>query len=799
MAVLLKSAPPRARRPACRHCGSPVPAAPGGDFCCPGCAYVHRLIEEHGFEAYYRIKDAVTAPAAAAVFEPRDYGWLAERQRAAEAAGGAPRLTLEVQGISCAACVWLIEAATRREPGMREVRADASAGSLEVAWSPGSFDAPAWAGRLQAFGYLVGPAGELAERLESAALGRRAGLCGAFALNVMLFTLPAYFGMSPDFAYAGVFRLLALLFATLSVLVGGSYFCSRALAALRAGATHVDQPIALGIAGAYAGSLLGWISGRPSLQYFDFVATFTLLMLAGRWAQVRAVERNRRRILRLQPLPPRYRLCAGGEVAREELRPGQHFQVAAGQAVPVESELLEAGADFSLASISGEPLPRPFERGQLVPAGAANVGRGPASLAARQGWGQSLLSQLIAPTRRRAASAAWLDRIVRGYVFGIIAAAAAAGLGWEIATGDAARAGAAAVAVLVVSCPCAIGLALPLADEIAIAGLRRRGVFVRESDLWHRLRRVRAVAFDKTGTLTLESPVLLNPEELRALAPEARAALAALVQGDRHPVGQALWEALLVAGGTIPLAGDVRETPGSGVTLGAWSLGKAGWADRGPAGEDTVLARDGAPIAHFRFCDAVRPDAREDIGRLCAAGFPVFILSGDHPAKVRALAAALGLPEANAHGGLSAEDKARWLAARAPHSALMLGDGANDTLAFREALCRGTPVVHRGILEAQADFYYLRRGIGGVRDLLAVGRAHARTQRMVVGYSLAYNLAAVGVAAAGRIGPLAAAILMPASSLLSLAIVTFGLRSANVTADAQALLHPQPGGTRGTA
>jgi Cu2+-exporting ATPase len=798
MALLLArpSAAPR-RRPACRHCGSPVPAGAPGEFCCPGCAYVHRLIGEHGFDAYYRIKDPVTAPAAGAVFEPRDYAWLAERQREAEAGPLPPRLSLEVQGISCAACVWLIEAVTGREAGVREVRVDASAGTLELAWSAGAFDAAAWAARLQAFGYLVGPGGAAAERPESAALARRAGLCAAFALNVMLFTLPGYFGMRPDFAYAGVFRLLALLFATLSALVGGSYFCSRALAALRARATHIDQPIALGIAGAYLGSLAGWITGRPSLQYFDFVATFTLLMLAGRWAQVRAVERNRRRVLRLQPLPRRFRLAAGGEVAREELVSGQEYQVDPGQTVPVESELRDAAASLSLASISGEPLPRAFARGQIIPAGAANVGRSPLTVASRQGWSQSLLAQLVAPLRREGFRSGFLDRIVRGYVLGILAASLVAGLGWAAATGDLGRAGAAALAVLVVSCPCALGLALPLADEIAIARLRRRGVFVREGDLWNRLRRVRLVAFDKTGTLTLESPVLLNPEVLPGLAPEERAALAALVQGDRHPVGQALWEALLVAGAAPPLAGAPQEVPGCGVRLGPWTLGKAGWADPGPAGPDAVLARNGAAVARFRLADSVRPDAAEEVARLGAEGYPVYILSGDDPARVAALGERLGLPAGSALGGLSAEDKARWLKAPSRRGALMLGDGANDSLAFEQALCRGTPVVHRGILESRADFYYLQRGIGGVRDLLAAGRAHARTQRAVVVYSLAYNLAAMACAAAGWVSPLAAAVLMPVSSLLSLAIVTFGLRSATFGAYGEALLDPDPRGAGG--
>ncbi|MBI2498408.1 MAG: hypothetical protein HYV75_11020, partial [Opitutae bacterium] len=225
-----------------------------------------------GLDGYYKIRDAVVAPADPAVFQPRDYAWLAALQRSAEAAPGTPRLTLEVQGISCAACVWLIEQLFDRSPGALHIETDAQLGRLHLRWTRGGFDAPAFARRLQSFNYLVGPPGEEPAVPESQRLVRRVGLCAAFAMNVMLFTLPAYFGMEATFAYARLFGTLSLLFATLSLLTGGVYFLGRAVQALRAGAMHIDLPIALGIAGAYLGSLYGWLSGREEFVYFDFVA-----------------------------------------------------------------------------------------------------------------------------------------------------------------------------------------------------------------------------------------------------------------------------------------------------------------------------------------------------------------------------------------------------------------------------------------------------------------------------------------------------------------------------------------------
>jgi Cu2+-exporting ATPase len=188
-----------------------------------------------------------------------------------------------------------------------------------------------------------------------------------------------------------------------------------------------------------------------------------------------------------------------------------------------------------------------------------------------------------------------------------------------------------------------------------------------------------------------------------------------------------------------------------------------------------VFAWNGNVIATFGFADAARPDARAELGVLARRGYDAFILSGDRSEKVAALAGELGLPASHAIGNMSPDDKASWLDARA-RDTLMLGDGANDSLAFESALCRGTPVIHRGVLERKSDFYYLGRGIGGVRALIEADGARRHTQVAILSFSVLYNLAAVGLAVAGSMNPLVAAILMPVNSLLTLAIVGLGMR-----------------------
>jgi len=785
----------------CLHCGVPLTAdAPNDqDFCCAGCSYVYRLIHEQGLDQYYKVRDPIVAPVGEAVFRDHDFDWLAVIQAEAELTQDQPVLELEIQGISCAGCVWLIERLFHQQPGSLQIEVDAQLGRLRLRGSRGQFDARAFARTLSSFNYLPGAPGDAAPVLESRLLARRIGLSAAFSMNVMLFTLPTYFGMEHTFAYARLFGLLSMAFATFGLLTGGTYFIKRALRACREGVMHIDLPIAVGILGSYAGSLYGRFTGREELVYFDFVAAFILLMLVGRWAQTVAVERNRHRLLNHHTRPRKVRVmgpAGSSERAVEELATGDLFVVKSGEVIPVESRLESEAATLGTAWINGEADPRNCGQGALVPSGAVNLGRTEIVLHATQTWRESLLAQLLQPARRNSFQHVFLERVIRGYLIGIFGIASCAGLGWWLATRDVAHTWSVVTAILVVSCPCAIGLAFPLTDELATVALRRRGVFVREADVWPRLARVRKIIFDKTGTLTLETPTLENPEAINALSGEARAVLFALVENNPHPISQSLYQFLLASGKTpsfVAARSEFRDVPGSGVSFVAtgktWSLGRPGWRggatvslvtnDRPGDLNDTEFTCDGAILAQFRFKDAVRPDAVKDLEQLRELGFAHYILSGDRAKKVNAMASTLGIPSANAVAEKTPGGKADWIKSMDERDTLMVGDGANDSLAFDAAFVRGTPIIHRGVLEGKSDFYYLGRGIDGLRALFTIAALRRQTQRWLLGFSILYNFTVVAIAVAGHMNPLIAAVLMPTSSLANLAIVTLGMRRAN--------------------
>lgn len=746
---------------ACIHCGTQFrPALERPDFCCAGCEFVHGLIKERGLTQYYELQDGGNFPVKSAVFQQRDYTWLTELQKLSNGS-----LDLDLQGISCIGCVWLVERLFERTLGARSITVDPAIGRMRLKFAPKDFDAVAFAREIQAFGYLVGPPSSKTNR-GNRGLILRLGLCGALAMNAMLYTFPSYLGMAPSFQFAALFSRFAFICSTLSFLIGGSYFIGRSLQSLRLGVLHIDLPISLGLIAAYAGSIVAWTHGAENFVYFDFVSTFTFLMLAGRWAQEATVRANRNRLL-------------DSELDVAQPKAGARYQVAPGQIIPVTSKLRSDTATLGMEWISGESDTRTARNGQLVPSGAVNLSRIDLDLEATQNWEDSVLARLLDQKPQADRRSRGLEQFIRIYLLVVLCIATVAFSGWLIAGAGLLPSLQVLTSILVVSCPCAAGVALPLAEQIANTRASRAGVLVQDNGLWARLPKVDTIIFDKTGTLTLETMALRNPEALGHLSSEDRTVLLAMVNNNLHPVASSLREQLLASGVRAPVdTEEPSEVIGSGIQLqwnGAeYRLGKPTWTGHGTG--DTAFTRNGELLTSFEFGDAIREDAAEEFTALQRAGYDLHILSGDRQAKVNTMASQLGLNSSQAEGGLSPDDKAERLRKIGPQRSLMIGDGANDSLAFNVSLCTGTPAIDRGLLERKADFYFLGRGLRGIRALIALAYRKRLADRAVLTFAIAYNAVAVWLSLTGHMSPLLAAILMPLSGLVTIGIVLMAMR-----------------------
>lgn len=742
---------------------------------------MHKLLHEQGLERFYALAgdqvSAVTAPT------PRSHSWLEPLvAQALTGEGPIATLQLDVQGIHCAACVWLMNETFRRHEGAGDVLVNPTLGTVRVHWKKGVLELERWVKEVEAFGYQFGPARKEGSR-RSVDLPLRLGICAAIAINVMLFSVSFYFGLSPD--DPEVFRLftgLSFLLSTCAVLIGGWPFLQAAVRGLRSGMLHLDLPIALGIALVYGMSVVQLVTseGRGDFAYFDTLNTFITLMLLGRFLQERMLEKNRRYLLDDDGAEGLLARRVNGEllesVKAPQLLSDDVLLVAPGDLVPVEAVLLEPSAQISTDWMTGEAAPRRVEGGAVVPAGSFNAGHTAFHVRATQDFAQSSLVSLLRQPAPRAGAAPhrqlW-NRLAKRWVATVLSVSTLGFLLWlPRGVGDAVNV---AVSLLVITCPCAIGIALPLAYELVQSRLRKGGFFVRSTDLLDRLTEVKQLVFDKTGTLTLGRLELVH--ELQ-LDPTARDVAYNLAVRSSHPVSAAIAKALEAAGARYHRAANIEEFPGRGMEWkradGAWRLGRADWATGGE-GRVSSLGRDGTLVSTLETREVLRSDARSELQKLQEQGYALWLLSGDSPSRVQILASLLHIDARHALGGLSPEGKAAQVKALDRSDTLYLGDGVNDALAFEAAYTAGTPAIDRPVMPSKSDFFLVGEGLAPIQSALLQARHLRAVVRRVLGISLAYNVLAIGCALLGFMSPVAAAISMPASTLTLLLITVTSL------------------------
>lgn len=767
----------RDRPSLCLHCGTPVPAGCDSEFCCRGCEHVHGLLKERGLDRYYALRGERALAPVPEQTNQRDRLWLEALREQVAAQGDVRRFTVDVQGVQCGACVWLIEALFKRQPEAYQAHLNPALGQLACVVGS-QFPLEAFVDAVEEFGYRVGPATKQASR-ESSGLLLRTGICVALAGNTMFLSATTYLGLREGPLYElvqnGIFAM-----ATLSALIGGSYFVDRAYQGLKRGVLHLDLPIALGMGLAYAGSAISHYFGGARASYLDTVSVFIGLMLVGRLLQERLVERNRRQLLATEGassllarkvVDGRTELtsCAG-------LRPDDELLVCPGELVPVQARLLSESAECALDWINGESEPRRFARGDVLAAGAINAGQQALHLRALSGFERSELDALLrvdAAPRQRTSGDFW-DVLARVYVALVLAATAVGALAWALGGGTLQEVLDVSTAVLVVTCPCAFGIATPLAYELAVSALRKRGLYVRDGGFFDRAARVRRVVFDKTGTLTTGSLRLVDPRVLETLSPAQRQVLYELASKSGHPKSAAIARAVSAFDPDVRFSGlAVREVAGHGVeaTVGErlYRLGDPGWAlDGAKLAQGPVFSESGALLAVLLTEEVPRLDAGPELEALEREGYELWIASGDRKERVDALAETLHIAPERALSDLTPEDKRALIERLDRGDTLMIGDGVNDGPALSRALCAGTPAVDRPFVPARTDFYFLTPGLQPIRAALHMGKRVRRVVRRALGFATAYNVAAVALCYAGLMRPWLAAVLMPASSILVL-------------------------------
>jgi P-type Cu2+ transporter len=803
----------------CAHCGLPVGRRPvGGDpwFCCTGCEIVHQSLVAAGIDdTYYRLRQvgrAETRPAATEVdelvlAELDSDDFLTSHTTAGEADSRSVDLFLD--GVHCAACVWLVERLPYEMEGVVDARLDLPRARLTLTWKPAEValrDIATWLSR---FGYRASPLrgqASVQRTREERALLIRAGVAWALAGNVMLLAFAMYSGLgvtedSPALARAA--RWLSFALAIPAVGYAGNVFFLRAWASIQLSVRnrtirtlHMDTPIALGIAVGFIHSAWATITGTGDV-WFDSLAVLIAALLTARWLQLRSrrlAGDASERLLSLIPTMVR-RVRSDGSletVASADIRAGDSVSVPAGEVFPVDGVVASGTSLVNNAVLTGEARLDAVEAGSEVAAGATNV-RSNLIISVRAAGSETRVGRLLAWVRdgsRRGAPVVLLaDRLAGYFVLTVLLLATfTAFLWWQV---DPSRAAMNVVALLVITCPCALGMATPLAMAVGAGKAARAGIFIKTDEAMQALASADCIVLDKTGTITEGSPRLTSVVPVGETSVEELLALAASVEVDQsHPVARAIISEYEERSGDLASDPDaVTVIAGSGIaaeTAGrAVLIGRTEWvieatddpdaehvrslaAQFASQGQSPVaIALDGRLEAVLAFGDRLREDARPTIDALRRSGRAVYLLSGDHAAVAITVGADAGVDVENIVGGASPEDKEAVIRElRTRHkSVVMIGDGVNDAAALQAA--HVGIAMHGGstVSLVAADVFLTRDGVAPLLDLLHGSRRVMHVIRRNLGMSLAYNVFGAAIAMAGLVTPLFAAVAMPLSSL----------------------------------
>lgn len=789
----------------CYHCGLPIPAGANypvtiegtsHNMCCRGCQAVAEAIVSNGLADYYHHRTAL--PKSARELVPDELRKLAlydhpdiQKSFVRDAGEHARQASLILEGITCAACIWLNERHLQQLPGVLEVQVNYASHRARVTWDERRIQLSDILKEIQLLGYHAHPfSAEKQETLRREQRGkdlRRIAVAGLSAAQVMMLSVALYAGgsLGMEAATINILRYASLALTLPVALYAALPFYRSALSALRARRLNMDVPVSLAIIAAFIGSVLITVRGGTHV-YYDAVSMFALFLLATRFLEQGAREKSveaAENLLKLAPaMATRVRDNQHEMIAVHELNPGDIILTKPGEAIAADAEVVEGESTVDEALLTGESRPVAKLPGARVIAGSVNL-EGPLLLRVTEVGENTVLAAIVRLLDRiqgeKPRIAQLADRVAAHFTAALLVFTLVAGLAWWWINPS--RAFEIVLAVLVVSCPCALSLAAPAAMAAAGSRLLKRGVLITSGHALETLAHVSQVVFDKTGTLTFGKPLLQMTQPLAQLSTEDCLILAAsLERASEHPLAASFLAA--VDAPRLRAVDSPQNMPGKGVTGiidgQRYTLGNRSLLPSQQTLDDTPLitAHPGATLvwlcdqmhalAVFVIADELRPEAAQAVASLKQADVKVCMLSGDAKPAVAHIAARLGID--NWQAGLRPEQKVAALQAmqRSGEIVAMVGDGVNDAPVLAGAQVSIAMGGGTQVARAASDIILLSEDLSEVEAAITTSRATMTVMQQNLAWAAVYNLVALPFAALGYISPWLAALGMSLSSLI---------------------------------
>jgi Cu2+-exporting ATPase len=790
----------------CYHCDLPVPDnlnlfvtidGKAQPMCCHGCQAVAQAIVDAGLPDFYkhRTSHAPTGQELVPEFiqQTTVYDNPAIQKRFVRYEDEHIReAALILEGITCAACVWLNERHLRTLPGVIDVQVNYSTHRARVRWDESRIHLSDILQAVSRIGYIAHPYDparqqEVLDRERKQHL-RRIGVAGVLGMQVMMLSIALYagawYGMEPEFKL--LFYWINFILTAPILLYAAQPFFKSAWRDVRHGQAGMDVPVTLGISLAFIGSLWTTLSGNHGHVYYDSIAMFVFFLLTGRYFELVARQRSAQAAESLVHLVPSMatRLGAEGEelVLVADLVVGDRVLIRPGENIPADGTILEGYSSVDESLLTGESYPLTKKPGQPLIAGTVNIDN-PLKMQVDKIGADTVLSHILRLLERaqteKPALTQLADRVASWFVLGVLLLALGVAVYWWHVNPEAWLA--ITLSVLVVTCPCALSLATPTAITAATSTLTRAGLLTTRGHALESLARATHFVFDKTGTLTDGRLRLLDTHTFADFSPaDCLQYAVALERQSEHPIARALIEACSKEGMS---ATKVTNYPGAGmqgeIAGKRYFVGTPAFISTQTGlkvehlqseGKTLVLFADVHRVyCAFLFADEIRAGAGELVQSLQQQGKSVSLLSGDHALAAQRVAKAVGIEEVGY--ALSPADKLQAVKSLQEKGEIvaMIGDGVNDAPVLAQAQVSIAMGGGTQVARASADMILLTEQLPNLLIGINTARQTLKIIRQNVAWAIGYNLLALPAAAVGWVAPWMAAIGMSFSSLLVVA------------------------------
>lgn len=713
---------------------------------------------------------------------------------------------LAIGGMTCASCVSRVERALKAVQGVDSATVNLA---TERATVHGVADIGALKSAIQKAGYeahLVeetthaddGAAGQ--KDAERAELKRNLVLASILALPVFVVEMGSHVipgmhewvmttvGMQLSWYAQFLLTILVLAFP-------GRRFYEKGLPALLRMAPDMNSLVAVGTVAAFSYSVVatfapGLLPPGTVNVYYEAAAVIVVLILLGRYLEVRAKGRTSEAIKRLVGLQAKFaHVVRAGEVIDTPINDvilDDLVEVRPGERIPVDGAVSEGRSFVDESMITGEPVPVEKAAGSTVVGGTVNQ-KGSLTVRATAVGGQTMLAQIVRLVEQAQGAKlpiqAVVDKVTLWFVPAVMLAATLTFIAW-LAFGPSPSLTYAlvnAVAVLIVACPCAMGLATPTSIMVGTGRGAEMGILFRKGEALQLLKDARVIALDKTGTLTQGRPALTDLDIATGFdRTEVLINVAAAESRSEHPIARAIVDFALDEGVVLPPLVEFDSITGMGVRATVGGVVVEVGADRfmrmlnldvsifantaerlGNEGKSPLYAAlNGRLAAIIAVADPIKESTPAAIAALHQLGLKVAMITGDNLRTAHAIAKQLGIDEVVAE--VFPEGKVEAVRRlRATHGQVaFVGDGINDAPALAEAdvgLAIGTGT---DVAVESADVVLVSGNLLGVPKAIALSKATIANIRQNLFWAFAYNTALVPIAA-GALYPIAGMLLSP--------------------------------------